>query len=79
MTKTKKRKGNIMVRRGFRSDINAKIDTILSLCNELGLLFDNSIPNRYKLSVRDKETYEFLTYNDVISALCLIKSMKNKE
>ena len=67
-----------MIKRGYRSDINDKIDTILALCSSLNLIFDNTYANHYKLIVKEQE-YEFLTYDDVISALRLMKEMINND
>ena len=65
------------VRRGFRSDINAQLDEIISLIDQvkdktgLDIIFDNSIANHYKLIVNGKE-YEFNLYRDLKNALLLI-------
>lgn len=52
-----------------------KLKLIDSLCNELGIEFDNSISNDYRLIYKDI-TYSFYTYDSVISCL---KLMKDKE
>ena len=65
------------VRRGFRSDINAQLDEIISLIDQvrdktgLDIIFDNSIANHYKLILNGKE-YEFNLYRDLKNALLLI-------
>ena len=65
------------VRRGFRSDINAQLDEIISLIDQvrdktgLDIMFDNSIANHYKLILNGKE-YEFNLYRDLKNALLLI-------
>lgn len=66
-----------IVRRGFRSDVNAQLDEIIKLIDEvssktgLTIQFDNSIGNHYKLIVNGKE-YEFNLYRDLKNALLLM-------
>lgn len=66
-----------VVRRGFRSDVNAQLDEIIRLIDEvstktgLEIQFDNTIGNRYKLLVNGKE-YEFNLYRDLKNALLLM-------
>lgn len=64
-----------MIRKGFNSKVNEKIDIILKRCDELGIEFDNQIPNHYKL-ISKNGVYEFTTYNDVLSAIALLKGVK---
>ena len=61
-----------MIRRGFNSIVNKKIDTILELIKDSDIKFDNTNPNHYKLIMNNKE-FEFTTYNDVINATKLLK------
>lgn len=53
-----------------------KLNRIEELINDLkdfkSIDFDNSIPNKYKLIFDDKE-YCFMTYNEVIKVLEIIK------
>ena len=49
-----------------------KIEKITSLCNELGIEFDNLLTNNYKLIYKEVE-YVFQNYNDMLSCLELIK------
>lgn len=63
-----------MIRRGFRKDINEKIDIIEKICKEYGFEFDNSIPNHYRI-IYQYNDYVFTTYNDIISALDLLKGV----
>lgn len=49
-----------------------KIEKIISLCNELGIEFDNLLTNHYRLIYKEIE-YVFQNYNDMISCLELIK------
>ena len=49
-----------------------KIEKITSLCNELGIEFDNLLTNHYRLIYKEVE-YVFQNYNDVLSCLELIK------
>ena len=49
-----------------------KIEKITSLCNELGIEFDNLLTNNYRLIYKEIE-YVFQNYNDMISCLELIK------
>lgn len=66
-----------IVRRGFRSDVNAQLDEIIKLIDEvssktgLTIQFDNSIGNHYKLIVNGKE-YAFNLYRDLKNALLLM-------
>ena len=61
-----------MIKRGFNTKVNEKIDYILKLCEELGLEFDNQVPNRYTIITRTGK-YVFTTYGDTRSALELLK------
>lgn len=49
-----------------------KIEKITSLCNELGIEFDNLLTNNYRLIYKEVE-YVFQNYNDMLSCLELIK------
>ncbi|MCI7208281.1 MAG: hypothetical protein MSA15_20070 [Clostridium sp.] len=49
-----------------------KIEKITSLCNELGIEFDNLLTNHYKLIYKEVE-YVFQNYNDMLNCLELIK------
>lgn len=49
-----------------------KIEKITSLCNELGIEFDNLLTNNYRLIYKEIE-YVFQNYNDMLSCLELIK------
>ena len=49
-----------------------KIEKITSLCNELGIEFDNLLTNHYRLIYKEVE-YMFQNYNDMLSCLELIK------
>ena len=49
-----------------------KIEKITSLCNELGIEFDNLLTNHYRLIYKEVE-YVFQNYNDMLSCLELIK------
>lgn len=49
-----------------------KIEKIASLCNELGIEFDNLLTNHYRLIYKEVE-YVFQNYNDMLSCLELIK------
>ena len=64
-----------MIKRGFRSDINAKLDIIEAYCQQMGLKFNNEWANHYKVIDEDRE-YVFGTYNDVINALKMLKEVK---
>ena len=55
-----------------------KIEKITSLCNELGIEFDNLLTNNYRLIYKEVE-YVFQNYNDMISCLELIKVKESKE
>lgn len=55
-----------------------KLEKITSLCNELGIEFDNSISNDYRLIYKDI-TYSFYTYDSVISCLKLIKDKESEK
>jgi hypothetical protein len=61
------------VRKGFNRIVNAKVDYIVKICEELELEFDNTIPNKYTI-ISKKHKYVFSTYGDVISALGLLKN-----
>ena len=54
-----------------------KLKLIDSLCDELGIDFDNSITNDYRLIYKDI-TYSFYTYDSVISCLKLIKERESE-
>ena len=66
-----------MIKKGYRKDINEKINYIKYLVDglneklDLKIEFDNSYPNHYKLIYRN-DVYEFVTYNDVINTLEII-------
>ena len=49
-----------------------KLEKITSLCNELGIEFDNLLTNHYRLIYKEVE-YVFQNYNDMLSCLELIK------
>lgn len=49
-----------------------KIEKITSLCNELGIEFDNLLTNNYRLIYKEVD-YVFQNYNDMLSCLELIK------
>ena len=49
-----------------------KIEKITSLCNDLGIKFDNLLTNHYRLIYKEVE-YVFQNYNDMLSCLELIK------
>lgn len=55
-----------------------KIEKITSLCNELGIEFDNLIPNHYRLIYKEVE-YEFQNYNDMLNCLELIKVRESEK
>ena len=55
-----------------------KIEKITSLCNELGIEFDNLLTNNYRLIYKEVD-YVFQNYNDMISCLELIKVKESKE
>ena len=66
-----------MIKKGYRKDINEKINYIKYLIDglnkklDLKIEFDNSNPNHYKLIYKN-DVYEFVTYNDVINTLEII-------
>jgi hypothetical protein len=66
-----------MIRKGYRKDINEKINYIKYLIDglntklDLKIEFDNINPNHYKLIYKN-DVYEFVTYNDVINTLEII-------
>lgn len=64
-----------MIKRGFRSDINDKLDIIEKICKQMNLEFNNEYANHYKV-IDEERVYEFTTYNDVINALKLLKEVK---
>lgn len=70
---------NIIIR-SRRKDINDKLDTILRLCDELKLSFNNSLSNHFRIIKNyddgTYEVFEFTTYQDTINALELMKTMK---
>ena len=49
-----------------------KIEKITSLCNDLGIEFDNLLTNHYRLIYKEVD-YVFQNYNDMLSCLELIK------
>ena len=49
-----------------------KLEKITSLCNELGIEFDNLLTNHYRLIYKEVD-YVFQNYNDMLSCLELIK------
>ena len=55
-----------------------KIEKITSLCNELGIEFDNLLTNHYRLIYKEVE-YVFQNYNDMLSCLELIKVKKSEK
>ena len=55
-----------------------KIEKITSLCNELGIEFDNLLTNHHRLIYKEVE-YVFQNYNDMLSCLELIKVKESKE
>lgn len=60
------------IKKGFNSIVNEKIDYIVSLCQLLGLDFNNTIPNKYTVN-STTGSYVFGTYSDVINALEMLK------
>lgn len=64
------------IRRGFNSKVNAKLDSLLGLIDEINskgvdISLDNSTPNKYLLIVSDKQ-YQFFTYDDIYNCLEII-------
>ena len=57
--------------------IQDKIKYIKVLCNNLGVEFDNTIPNKYALIYKEVK-HTFTTYNDVINALHLTQMLRNE-
>lgn len=55
-----------------------KIEKITSLCNKLGIEFDNLLTNNYRLIYKEIE-YVFQNYNDMISCLELIKVKESEK
>lgn len=55
-----------------------KIEKITSLCNELGIEFDNLLTNHYRLIYKEVE-YMFQNYNDMLSCLELIKVKESEK
>lgn len=55
-----------------------KIEKIISLCNELGIEFDNLISNHYRLIYKEVD-YVFQNYNDMLNCLELIKVRESEE
>lgn len=55
-----------------------KIEKITSLCNELGIEFDNLLTNNYRLIYKEIE-YVFQNYNDMINCLELIKVKESEK
>ena len=55
-----------------------KIEKITSLCNELGIEFDNLLTNNYRLIYKEVD-YVFQNYNDMLSCLELIKVKESEE
>lgn len=65
------------IKRGYQSNVNAQIDEIINLLDEvnnkgLELIFDNSRPNHYILTDTNGNSYEFSLYRDVKNCLLLI-------
>lgn len=67
-----------MIRKGFNTKVNKKIDYILSLCELLNLEFDNQIPNNYTI-FSSTGKYVFSTYGDTTAALELLKRESMEE
>ena len=55
-----------------------KIEKITSLCNELGIEFDNLLTNHYRLIYKEVE-YVFQNYNDMLNCLELIKVKESEK
>lgn len=55
-----------------------KIEKIISLCNELGIEFDNLISNHYRLIYKEVD-YVFQNYNDMLNCLELIKVRESEK
>lgn len=55
-----------------------KIEKITSLCNELGIEFDNLLTSHYRLIYKEVE-YVFQNYNDMLSCLELIKVKESEK
>ena len=55
-----------------------KIEKITSLCNDLGIEFDNLLTNHYRLIYKEVE-YVFQNYNDMLSCLELIKVKESEK
>ena len=55
-----------------------KIEKITSLCNELGIEFDNLLTNNYRLIYKEVD-YVFQNYNDMLSCLELIKVKESEK
>lgn len=55
-----------------------KIEKITSLCDELGIEFDNLLTNHYRLIYKEVE-YVFQNYNDMLSCLELIKVKESEK
>ena len=55
-----------------------KIEKIASLCNELGIEFDNLLTNHYRLIYKEVD-YVFQNYNDMLSCLELIKVKESEK
>ena len=55
-----------------------KLEKITSLCNELGIEFDNLLTNHYRLIYKEVE-YMFQNYNDMLSCLELIKVKESEK
>lgn len=54
------------------------LEKITSLCNELGIEFDNLLTNHYRLIYKEVE-YMFQNYNDMLSCLELIKVKESEK
>ena len=55
-----------------------KIEKITSLCNDLGIEFDNLLTNNYRLIYKEVD-YVFQNYNDMLSCLELIKVKESEK
>ena len=69
------------IRTNYRNDsIATKVNTIISLINQINenITFDNTITNRFILSVNNKELV-FHTYGEVINALKLVLLLRDND
>ena len=65
------------LKRGVQTNVNAQIDEIVGLLDELNskgleLIFDNTTPNHYKLIDTSGNEFEFSLYKDVKNCLLLL-------